>query len=428
MWNDWCDRYFLELLDKGLNNTPKPPKSFKEMEEVELNTWLSKTAFAHFDGCGEKEFKVNVPAMQELSKNSQISKTDVINLPLSLENNSTLTGTAAIFEEFGKEFSIPCHQAHEIAFNESDKKFDLKAARARYDFTRSVEMHHKEMSEMEKQLTSLQKGLDGNTIVSTADSDSEASDSDDNETCKSVSVTETALQQKDRTFAEVRDRVTNKVKESVHSPSDYSVVNLVEQITNDVKEIDSVKDRYERTLFHHAVEQKNYFLVKILLTIGVNPNSKEGCGASPMSLAVMNGDINMCKILLDNFANFADFTGAQFGSFPTPLEMATAMDLTDIVELFDKSPQPTERPIPSLLQTEECTQSVQKQASESHSEDLNVDESLKSNSNFVYTRSVFEGFPTAIVATSFPGSLLYARTRRRDPGCGWSRGTQILGA
>ena len=60
----------------------------------------------------------------------------------------------------------------------------------------------------------------------------------------------------------------------------------------------------------------------------------------------MNGDINMCKLLLDNFA---DFTGAQFGSLPTPLEMAIAMDLTDIVELFNESPQPSESPILSIL-------------------------------------------------------------------------------
>ena len=109
--------------------------------------------------------------------------------------------------------------------------------------------------------------LDGNTIDGTTDSDSETSDSDDDETNKSVSVNETALEQKDKKFAELCDSITNKVKESAHSHSDYSHVNLVEQIANDVKDVDSVKDRYERTLFHHAVEQKIYFLVKILLTL-----------------------------------------------------------------------------------------------------------------------------------------------------------------
>ena len=84
----------------------------------------------------------------------------------------------------------------------------------------------------------------------------------------------------------------------------------------------------------------------------------------------MNGDINMCKLLLDNFA---DFTGAQFGSLPTPLEMAIAMDLTDIVELFNESPQPSESPILLILKTNDCSQFIQSQASESHIEDVNDD-------------------------------------------------------
>ena len=35
----------------------------------------------------------------------------------------------------------------------------------------------------------------------------------------------------------------------------------------------------------------------------------------------------------------------------------------------------------------------------------------------------YQGWETS---TSYPGSLLYAKTRRKDPGCGWSRVTQIL--
>ena len=31
-------------------------------------------------------------------------------------------------------------------------------------------------------------------------------------------------------------------------------------------------------------------------------------------------------------------------------------------------------------------------------------------------------------STSYPGSFLYAKTRRKDPDRGWSRGPQILGA
>jgi ankyrin repeat protein len=81
-----------------------------------------------------------------------------------------------------------------------------------------------------------------------------------------------------------------------------------------VKEINNLKDMYKRTISHHAVEHKNYLLAKVLLTVGINPNYKEGCGATPMSLAILNADVNMCKLLLDNFA---DYSCALFGSFPT---------------------------------------------------------------------------------------------------------------
>lgn len=70
LWNDWCDRYHLELIDKNLNGIPTPPKPFVEMEEAELNSWLSKVDFAKHEDGHERKFKVTVPTKQELCKNS----------------------------------------------------------------------------------------------------------------------------------------------------------------------------------------------------------------------------------------------------------------------------------------------------------------------------------------------------------------------
>jgi hypothetical protein len=105
-WKDWCDAYFLDLIDKSLNVVPKPPKPFAEMTETEFNTWFSKVDLANLESNGGKKFKVKVPSKKNFIQKSQCDKTDIINLPLSLENNATLTGTAAVFKEFGKEF---CH-------------------------------------------------------------------------------------------------------------------------------------------------------------------------------------------------------------------------------------------------------------------------------------------------------------------------------
>ena len=51
-----------------------------------------------------------------------------------------------------------------------------------------------------------------------------------------------------------------------------------------------------------------------------------------MTIAVLNIDEDMCKILLENFAQYE---GLFFGSFLSQLEMAAKMELTNIVQLFN---------------------------------------------------------------------------------------------
>ena len=53
---------------------------------------------------------------------------------------------------------------------------------------------------------------------------------------------------------------------------------------------------------HHAAQNGNHSLVQILLSAGVNPNVKERCGATPLTLAVIKGDKKLVKILLTYFS------------------------------------------------------------------------------------------------------------------------------
>ena len=178
LWDDWRDRYLLEFIETSFNYIPTPPKSFETMSETEFNSWLSKIDVSKLEDSQETKFKVAVPTKQVLCKNSQIVKTDVLNLPLSLEDNSSLNGTASIFDEFGKEFLLPCPKNSEIPFNKAVKKFDLQAARTQFDFMRSVSIHQAEMLELQKQMASLEKDLDGanNDNVSSSGSDSNGSE------------------------------------------------------------------------------------------------------------------------------------------------------------------------------------------------------------------------------------------------------------
>ncbi|CAB4040389.1 Hypothetical predicted protein [Paramuricea clavata] len=127
------------------------------------------------------KFRVKIPPVDEFCKSTQsINKTDIFNLPLSLEDNSTLTGIASILEQFATEFNIPCDKPNGyIKFDNTEKDFDLKAARKRYSFMKLVQMHHTEMVAFEKELTSGEKYIaEADVQYTEVDGESDDSDSD----------------------------------------------------------------------------------------------------------------------------------------------------------------------------------------------------------------------------------------------------------
>ena len=108
LWEKWCDGYFLKLLDQGLNRIPNPPKKLDEMNEAEVHAWLQKIDFEKVKEHMPVKFLVKIPPSEEFCKCKQsVKETDIFNLPLSLEDNSMLTGTASILKEFASEFGIP---------------------------------------------------------------------------------------------------------------------------------------------------------------------------------------------------------------------------------------------------------------------------------------------------------------------------------
>ena len=69
-------------------------------------------------------------------------KSDTTILPLSLENNSTLAGTCAILDQFGKEFSIPSTSgSQKLPFDTHSKMFCLKQAREHVEFIMMMDHH-----------------------------------------------------------------------------------------------------------------------------------------------------------------------------------------------------------------------------------------------------------------------------------------------
>jgi len=73
------------------------------MTSKQFQDWLKKQ-----DPHGSSQtFKFKKPVHQ-----SNVTKsTATLILPLLLENNATITGTASTLEQFGKEFQIPCNHS-----------------------------------------------------------------------------------------------------------------------------------------------------------------------------------------------------------------------------------------------------------------------------------------------------------------------------
>lgn len=94
---------------------------------------------------------------------------------------------------------------------------------------------------------------------------------------------------------------------------------------------EDVRDHHGRTILHAAVEKGNMTLVKTLISAGVNV--KERCGATPLTLAVIKKDEEMCSFLLNNFAFYSDFF---FGTIPSPLRIAMRLKLKVPIDMEEK--------------------------------------------------------------------------------------------
>ena len=70
-----------------LNKLPEPPKKLEDMNEAEVNAWLRNTDFTKTNTL-QPEYDITVLPVSSFCKNMQVmKKTDVLNLPLSLEDN-----------------------------------------------------------------------------------------------------------------------------------------------------------------------------------------------------------------------------------------------------------------------------------------------------------------------------------------------------
>ncbi|CAB4033758.1 Hypothetical predicted protein [Paramuricea clavata] len=155
-WRDSKDLYLAKLLDTGLNAVPPSQQQFSSMTELEFTSWLKKQNL-NTTSVSKKKYVLNYSST---SSESTTECTNILVLPLSLENNATITGTASVLEEFGKEFNIPCNHARVVLpYNERMKTFNTDDARKHHEFLYLLQEHKKDMEQLMQQLSNMEKNL-----------------------------------------------------------------------------------------------------------------------------------------------------------------------------------------------------------------------------------------------------------------------------
>ena len=311
----------MKLLDVGLNAVPESEQEFSTMSEQEFQAWLKKQDFKETK---EQKFRFE----KNTKKQREVQCSHTLILPLSLENNATVAGTASVLEEFGKEFQIPCnHATIVLPFDEKQQNFDIDAARKHHEFMYLLQEHKNEMKQLEQQLTTLEKQFVDNVHV-----DENEGDNEEEEHAQSSTGAAAMFQKIDGKFQKVFSKLNEKMWRARQSIDPAAIVEFKQYLQTNCEAWENARDHHGLSIMHHAVQNGNHSLVQTLLNAGVNPNVKERCGATPLTLAVIKGDEEMVRILLRNYSICDD---SFFVSVPGPKQIADKLELHAISAMID---------------------------------------------------------------------------------------------
>ena len=343
------------------------------MDDQEFAEWLQKQDFRQKS---TKAFDVKVPDMTIKSARN-CSKSETLILPLSLENNATTTGTAAIVEQFGKEFGIPCEHAKEyLPFDQKNKTFDIEAARRHQEFLASLSNHKKDMAETVRQLTEAEKGFEMQSLE--VDSSLSADDLQSGNN----------IQKENAKFQKVFDSLVKQMWEAQQSSDLAEYSNFISRLVSQRENWAHTRDHHGRTVLHKAVEDGNLLLVKTLLCAGADVNVKEKCGATPLLLAVIKKNEELSAYLLENFAAFDSHF---FSTIPSPHVVAKSLNL-EVAKIMDqksKESKSLDSSIWKIFQDGEISNGT---APESNSDlDSIVDEAYQFNRKNKSCKTLFVG-------------------------------------
>ena len=176
-----------------------------------------------------------------------------------------------------------------IVFNEKNNKFDIKAARERYIFYKEMEQHQKDMNSFKQQFVSHR------SFPKHDDNDSSSDDLEDNLIDVQSENLATSFKTKMKQISSQMSKLLKKMELLVEDKNlsvVYSAVKL--HISEWIGQVDG----YKCNLLHMAVGTGNKKLVEALLLSRAPVNLLEGCGLTPLMIAINTSNLDLVKILI----------------------------------------------------------------------------------------------------------------------------------
>ena len=295
----------LDLLDFGINRT-HVPANFGEENERELTTFLNNNVV---NNGKERKCNIVIPKVTEEYETSYEMK-NIFILPISLADEAYTCGEALVYQQFSGDLNLNIQKRDEyISFNNRKKDYDLANACERHKMYKELDVHESELSNLEETFESCEK------VVVEDPCGPRYNDY--------ITKYRQMVKQQERNMKKIVDFLEKGV-------ADMSLEQSVSFVKCHSGMWSSLKDDYNRSALHIFVEKGNIKCVESLLICGACVNSGEGCGVTPLMIALMRKNVEMTKLLLKYEARV---WGLFSGHLPTPMEICQKLQHDELMEV-----------------------------------------------------------------------------------------------
>ncbi len=152
-WTSFQERNLLCKMDLVLNVFSESPELIQSASNEHLKEIADSADSKINKGHGSKQFKINIPPIEEDFPDISTKKTKIFPLPISHENQCKTVGVASNLDLFKNEFGFESHKKSKfMPLKSCGREFDLNKAYGRFEFLKSLEQHRKQQRQYENVL------------------------------------------------------------------------------------------------------------------------------------------------------------------------------------------------------------------------------------------------------------------------------------